>query len=529
MPKLESVFRYPGGKSKLANDILSDIQPWMKGKFVYVEPFVGGGQMLCAVATRHMPARIVVNDKDKAVASFWKCLTDARLTQLLTGKIESTLRMTNAELLREFNRNYPLLNSDDTTEAGFAALLRGRTSYGGKMYTGGPQGGRFQDEESRLMVSAYKPAVMLRRVHALREAIGPVLEVHSGDFEAIMKAHDRPGTVIYCDPPYVDVEDVYLHNMKEDADHLRLAEAVRRTKRANVAVSYNDHPWVSRLLYHWADARRYAVDYSLAARPGEKREKRFELLLMNRPPAARKPSTATYWELVAQERAKAEAVVKKHETMFREVGVALREIRDLRLYKTPENPDRTFEEYCNEKRDGGRDYAYKLIRAAQAAGNVDRLSTSKQKPTNEAQVRPLPQLPTPEDQARAWDIAVAMARKRGKMVESPEVKEAVQQVFLEIAARGDAKPRRPFRFRKPKPIVYRHALNIRDALMTIDIMSRDLPELLEERSPLQYDLKDLSEYTTMAHALSEELGDAAFKMEEYAEILRGVMARKPQH
>lgn len=62
---------------------------------------------------------------------------------------------------------------------------------------------------------------------------------------------DDDGTVIYADPPYLVKGSKYQHDF-EAADHLRLAEALRRYRRTRVVVSYYDHPDLARLYPGWA-------------------------------------------------------------------------------------------------------------------------------------------------------------------------------------------------------------------------------------------------------------------------------------
>lgn len=84
---------------------------------------------------------------------------------------------------------------------------------------------------------------------------------------------------------------------------------------------------------------------------------------------------------------------------FYEVGKALLEIRDQRLYRAAHG---TFEEYCRERWNLGRRYANQVIAAA---GVVENLGAIAPKPTTESQVRPLTDL-APEDQRTVWDQAV---------------------------------------------------------------------------------------------------------------------------
>ena len=88
---------------------------------------------------------------------------------------------------------------------------------------------------------------------------------------------------------------------------------------------------------------------------------------------------------------------------FASVGRALREIRDMRLYRVT-HP--TFEDYCQDRWDIERAHAYRLI---SAAGVIERLSPIGDiQPRSESQARPLTKLP-PDEQASAWKEAVASA------------------------------------------------------------------------------------------------------------------------
>lgn len=94
-----------------------------------------------------------------------------------------------------------------------------------------------------------------------------------------------------------------------------------------------------------------------------------------------------------------ESTIERGLQTFYEVGYALAEIREQRLYRATYD---TFEDYCRERWQMRRDYANKLISASEVMGN---LNTIVSKPANEAQTRPLAKLP-PEEQAPAWEEAV---------------------------------------------------------------------------------------------------------------------------
>lgn len=103
--------------------------------------------------------------------------------------------------------------------------------------------------------------------------------------------------------------------------------------------------------------------------------------------------------------------VRKHAATFVEVGSALLEIREQRLYR--EQFD-TFEAYCRDAIGMSDRRARQLIATAEVASNLNNLLNKTgtmvpvSVPTNERQARPLASLP-PEQQADAWQEAVASA------------------------------------------------------------------------------------------------------------------------
>lgn len=97
-----------------------------------------------------------------------------------------------------------------------------------------------------------------------------------------------------------------------------------------------------------------------------------------------------------------EATIERGLSSFVEVGNALAEIRDGRLYRAEFG---TFEEYCRGKWGMGRSYAYEIMESATVAENV---RSSGHLPSAVSQARPLASL-TPERQIEVWQTAVNTA------------------------------------------------------------------------------------------------------------------------
>lgn len=98
-----------------------------------------------------------------------------------------------------------------------------------------------------------------------------------------------------------------------------------------------------------------------------------------------------------------EETIRASMQSFVEVGAALKEIRDARLYRATHD---TFEAYCKAKWNLGLNYAYKTIASAQVANHL--CTIVQNPPTLESQCRPLTHL-APEQQQAAWVAAVEKA------------------------------------------------------------------------------------------------------------------------
>lgn len=109
--------------------------------------------------------------------------------------------------------------------------------------------------------------------------------------------------------------------------------------------------------------------------------------------------------------AELETVIERGLQTFIEVGSALMEIRNSRLYRQMYT---TFEEYCQERWDLRKSRIYQLMDAAEVVENlksstiVELSSGNIPLPVNEAQARPLAKLEV-ELQRQAWQRAVETA------------------------------------------------------------------------------------------------------------------------
>ena len=124
------------------------------------------------------------------------------------------------------------------------------------------------------------------------------------------------------------------------------------------------------------------------------------------------------------------------EESFYRAGMALKEIRDTKLYRDTHN---TFEAYCEDRFGFKRRYPYQLIDAAVTSENIRKcVRDAHILPTNEYQLRPLSKLKDkPGKQAEAWLRAVE--KSQGKQPTYETVKETVVEALMsEEQGEGDS-------------------------------------------------------------------------------------------
>lgn len=138
-------------------------------------------------------------------------------------------------------------------------------------------------------------------------------------------------------------------------------------------------------------------------------------------------------ELSDQEREDFERHRKRFKDIARiwiEVGDALRDIRDRRLYR---GQFATFEDFCRTELGMGRSNLNRQLRSTQIA---KLLATNVATPLREAHVRPLLRLEEPEQQMEAFNRAMAQAKEKKKPFTAAFVTRAVNGI-LDAEKPGD--------------------------------------------------------------------------------------------
>jgi hypothetical protein len=130
-----------------------------------------------------------------------------------------------------------------------------------------------------------------------------------------------------------------------------------------------------------------------------------------------------------------ERVIERGQQTFVEVGMALLEIRDSRLYRASHG---TFEDYCRERWGWTHRHANRVIEASEVAGLVGPTG-----PSVEAQARELaPLRDQPDAMREVWASVVARAEATDEPVTAPLIRNGVRDYIRGMAAESEAELQR---------------------------------------------------------------------------------------
>lgn len=272
-PSNDSPLRYPGGKSSLTGFLSRALDALELVGSTYVEPFAGGAGAGISLLLQERVARIVINDLDPAVHAFWSSITTRG--EEFAQRVESVpLTLDEWRMQRAVYQRGPVA-SVDRFDLGFAFFYLNRTNRSGVL-NAGVIGGQGQSGRYKIDARFNREglASRLRSIFALRDSI----EVTSDDGRAVIERHAADkNTLLYVDPPYVQMGgSLYLNSFKE-SDHALLATCLNRNAGANWILTYDDVQLI-RDLYQDRYLTTFELNYS-----ARNRGKASELMIVSNP------------------------------------------------------------------------------------------------------------------------------------------------------------------------------------------------------------------------------------------------------
>jgi DNA adenine methylase len=268
--KYYSPLRYPGGKNKaftLFRDIIAINR--LQG-CVYVEPFAGGASVALGLLSEGDAERIVINDADPSIYSFWlSCLTRTDKLCELMGHTEINTEVWEQQKAIYYELRSRALRGEkyDITRLGFATFFLNRTNRSG-ILKGGIIGGRAQEGKYGIGARFNKKELekRIRKVADLSDRI----ELHCEDAKTFLESNLAKwphNTLIYCDPPYVQKgQGLYMNYFKEK-DHKELSETILEIRDKRWIVTYDMDDLIKELYRDYLK-KKLTLSYSAAHSQG---------------------------------------------------------------------------------------------------------------------------------------------------------------------------------------------------------------------------------------------------------------------
>lgn len=254
--------RYPGGKGRMGPWIAELLRHNNISGGWYVEPYAGGCGAALFLLINGYVDRIVINDADPVIFSFWKAVTEQ--PDELIAKIKNTrVSMTAWRAQREI-----LASSADHSQldVAFATFFLNRTNRSG-ILAGGVIGGKGQSGDWKLG-ARYNKEDLIERIRVIGK-LSKRISVYGLDAIDLLDTIESTlpeKSLIYLDPPYFQKGAQLYRNYYCPNDHAAIAERVAKLK-VPVIVTYDNAKEISEL-YSSFEQVEFCLRYSThQARP----------------------------------------------------------------------------------------------------------------------------------------------------------------------------------------------------------------------------------------------------------------------
>lgn len=270
---INSPFKWVGGKSRLRKHIISAMDPHS----CYLEVFSGAAWVLFGKDPSDVE---ILNDIDSELVNFFSVVRESP---------ESLIEAFDWELVSR-ERFDALADADVSQLDRFARAHRFyyliMAGWGGELNYPRFQTSVSDGGHGNRLVGAIK--TLRDRLRPVHDRLKTVL-IENLSWEDCIARYDREGVLMYLDPPYPNNKCNYLHNMRDWADHERMAERLKTSKAKWILSSY-DVPEVHELYAGSFVIPVQSMSGMRVTKAGTDRVVNREVLLLNYEPQATQQS-----------------------------------------------------------------------------------------------------------------------------------------------------------------------------------------------------------------------------------------------
>lgn len=225
----KTILRWPGAKWRMAD--------WICSMFpthnVYVEPFFGSGAVFF---TKQPSGTETINDIDGNIVNLFRVVRDS------ADELAKVIEMTPYSR-EEYRECYESIG--DEVEKARRFLVRTWQAFGGKTYCSTAWAHDRTNQVFRPRYWSMLPARILDTVERLRMA-----QIENMDALELIGMYNRPGTLLYVDPPYLKSTRTQLHykcEFAKDDEHKQLLDVCKQHKGYCIISSYENDLYNSEL------------------------------------------------------------------------------------------------------------------------------------------------------------------------------------------------------------------------------------------------------------------------------------------
>ena len=249
--------RYPGGKSLMTSFFIDIFKVNEMRGVTYAEPYAGGAGTALNLLLLEEVDRIIINDANICVYSFWKYVISE--TQRFIDKI-----MTTPVDLETWSIMHNLIKGavNPSFDLGFATFFLSRTNRSG-ILNAGPIGGNTPQKQELAMYKIdcrFNREDMAKRVLEIGKRGNQITVLHKDAIKFLkdLKGKDK---FVYLDPPYYDKGKSLYLDYYQHSDHKELSDYLHKTRKFRWVLSY-DNVFNIREMYKDFDLYKFFLSYT---------------------------------------------------------------------------------------------------------------------------------------------------------------------------------------------------------------------------------------------------------------------------